>query len=67
VITTSCDLTTEKSIAARFIIGDGGLSLYGAYRQVVRRGTDAYIVIGDPDPARTGFTPRLAIKLVRVL
>jgi hypothetical protein len=53
--------------AVRFLMGCSRERPASAYRQVVRRGTDAYIVIGDPDPVHTGFTPRLAIKLVRVL
>jgi hypothetical protein len=66
VFTTSYDLTPERSLAARLVARDGGISLYGAYRQVVRRGTDAYIIVGDPDPSRTGFVTRVAVKVVRV-
>jgi hypothetical protein len=36
----------------------------GVYRQVVRRGMDAYVIVGDPDPARTGFASRVAVKLI---
>jgi hypothetical protein len=66
VLTASYDLTPEKSIAARLIARDAGVSAYLAYRQVVRRGTDVYVIVGDPDPERTGFTRRLAVKLSRV-
>ena len=65
-MTASYDLTSEKSIAARLIAGEGGLSLYGAYRQVVRRGTDAYLIVGDPDPTNRGFVTRVAAKLIHV-
>lgn len=64
VVTASYDLTTEKSVAARLIARDVGVSLYGVYRQVVRRGMDAYVIVGDPDPARTGFASRVAVKLI---
>ena len=64
VLTTSYDLTTEKSVAARAIWRNDGFSAYAAYRQVVRKGMDAYVIVGDPDPARTGFTNRLVVKLI---
>jgi hypothetical protein len=64
VLTGSYDLTTEKTISTRAICRSGGLSAYAAYRQVVRRGMDAYVILGDPDPERTGFTPRVAVKLI---
>jgi hypothetical protein len=67
VFTTSYDLTPEKSVAARVVTGDNGTNIYAAYRQVVRRGTDAYIIIGDPDPSETGFVRRVTVKVVRVL
>jgi hypothetical protein len=67
VLTSSYDLTQEKTLAARLIWRDTGMTAYAAYRQVVRRGVDAYVILGDPDPARTGFTPRLAVKLIRTM
>jgi len=66
VLTASYDLTPEKCISARLISRDEGASVYAAYRQVVRRGTDIYVILGNPDPNLTGFSPRLAIKLIRV-
>jgi hypothetical protein len=65
IVTTSYDITTEKSVAARCIATQDGLSVYAAYRQAVRRGLDAYVILGDPDPARTGFVPRVAVKLIQ--
>jgi hypothetical protein len=64
VLTASYDLTTEKSLAARFIAQDGGVNVFAAYRQVVRRGMDAYLLLGDPDPGHKGFTTRVAGKLI---
>jgi len=66
VLTTAYDLTSEKCIAARAIWRDGAFSAYASYRQVVRRGMDAYVIVGDPDPDRTGFATRLAFKLIWV-
>jgi hypothetical protein len=67
VMTASYDLTNEKCIAARGIWRDEGFSAYASYRQVVRRGMDAYVIVGDPDPDRTGFASRVAVKLMWVL
>jgi hypothetical protein len=64
VVTGSYDLTSEKCIAARAIWRDSGFSAYAAYRQVVRNGMDAYLIVGDPDPARTGFAARAVLKLI---
>jgi hypothetical protein len=66
VLTASYDLTDEKCIAARGIWRDAGVSAYASYRQVVRRGMDAYVIVGDPDPDRTGFASRVAFKLIWV-
>jgi hypothetical protein len=66
VMTASYDLTPEKCLAARAIWRDAGFSAYASYRQVVRRGMDAYVIGGDPDPARTGFAGRVAVKLIWV-
>ncbi|UCC68339.1 MAG: hypothetical protein JSV79_14765, partial [Armatimonadota bacterium] len=64
VLTTSYDITPEKCVAARGIWRDAGFSAYASYRQVVRRGLDAYVIVGDPDPDRTGFAQRLALKVI---
>jgi hypothetical protein len=31
---------------------------------VVRRGMDAYVLLGDPNPQHTGFTGRVVVKLI---
>ena len=67
VLTGSYDLTTEKCVAARAIWRESGFSAYAAYRQVVRRGMDAYVILGDPDPSTTGFTNRVVVKLIWAL
>ena len=64
VLTGLYDITCEKSVAARAIWRSGGFSAYAAYRQVVRRGMDAYIILGDPNPELTGFTHRVVFKLI---
>jgi hypothetical protein len=64
VLTTTYDITPEKTAAARMVAREEGTNWYLAYRQKVRRGTDAWVIIGDPN-AET-FTRRLAVKVVRV-
>ena len=59
--------STERSIGLRVIARNTGVTAYAAYRQVVRRGVDAYVIVGDPDPSRTRFAPRLIVKLIRTL
>ncbi len=66
VLTTSYDLTPEKCISARLIERDAGVNIFAAYRQVVRKGMDAYVLVGDPDPSRTGLRKRAVLKLVWV-
>ena len=50
--------------AARGIWRDSAFSAYASYRQVLRKGIDAYVIVGDPDPTGTGFTNRVALKLI---
>ena len=64
VLTMSYDLTDEKCVSARVIRRDAGTTVFLGYRQVVRRGMDAYVIVGDPDPDRTGFARRAAFKLI---
>ena len=67
VLTGSYDITTERSIGLRLIARNTGFTAYAAYRQVVRRGIDAYVIMGDPDPERTRFSPRVIVKLIRTM
>ena len=67
VLTSSYDITPEKTLAARAIWRDAGFSAYASYRQVVRKGMDAYVIVGDPDPRLTGFTERVVLKLIWAL
>ncbi len=53
--------------AAGGIWRDAGFSAYASYRQVVRKGMDAYVIVGDPDPTLTGFASRVALKLIWAL
>ena len=56
--TINYDLTSEKSIGARFVRREGGSNIYGILRQQVRRGLDAFLIYGDPnaDTTQGGLT-----------
>lgn len=64
VATASYDLNKERCVSMRVIGRDAGVSAYAAYRQVVRQGMDAYVILGDPDPSRTGVSRRVLAKLI---
>lgn len=40
--------------------------MFATYRQVVRRGMDVYVLLGDPNPEHTGVTNRVILKLIWV-
>ena len=54
------DFTSEKTLGGRLLTGNPGTNLYLSYRQVVRRGTDLFIILGDPNADQT--ESRLAVK-----
>jgi hypothetical protein len=62
IATFTYEISSERSISGRWIgrAGESNLSL--AYRQAVRRGTDVYIIYGDPNAEKT--TRRLTLKLL---
>ena len=60
--TVNFDLSSEKSIGARFVRREGGSNIYGILRRQVRRGVDAYLIYGDPNAETT--QGGLAFKLV---
>jgi len=64
VLTLNYDITWEKAVSARLVHREEGANWYLAYRQKVRQGTDAWMIIGDPNAEQ--FTRRVAVKLVRV-
>jgi len=60
--TVNYDLSSEKSIGARFVRRNGSSNIYGILRQQVRRGVDAYLIYGDPNAETT--QGGLAFKIV---
>ena len=65
VLTTTYQLTPEKSLAARVVHRDGeGLNIFASYGQRMRRGMDVFVLLGDPDPETRNLGSRLAAKLL---
>lgn len=64
ILSLNYDLTPERGMGGRLVQRDGHLNWYLSYRQNVRRGMDAFIILGDPN-AQT-FQPHLALKTVYV-
>ena len=60
VLTTTYDLTDERTASARLVCSDSNTNVYAAYRQRVRRGMDLLIVVGDPNADQ--WVSRLAVK-----
>jgi hypothetical protein len=56
------DLTPERGIVFRVVGNPQGGNSYVAYRQQLRQGKDAYLIIGDPN-AQT-FRARVGLKIV---
>jgi len=63
--TMQYDLTTERAISGRVISTHDGVNGYATFQQVVRRGMDLYLIIGDP--SADTWTGRVALKAVFVL
>jgi hypothetical protein len=62
VLTTTYDISEERSASGRLVRTEGGTNAYAAYRQRVRRGMDLLVVVGDPNAEE--WVSRLAIKAI---
>ena len=60
VLTTSYDLSEEKTLSARLVRRASDTNFYVAYRQRVRKGMDLLMVAGDPNADK--WVSRLAAK-----
>jgi hypothetical protein len=63
LLTGTYEITAEKTVSGRLQTSKGKFNGFASYSQAVRRGTDVFILFGDPNAPR--FEPRLAIKLVQ--
>ena len=52
VSTLNFDITPERGIAGRYVWRQGNFNFYLSYRQGVRRGMDAFMILGDPNAER---------------
>ncbi len=64
IVSLNYDLTNERGFGGRFVKGQDGTNFYLSYRQTMRKGMDAFIILGDPNGL--SFEPRLAVKVVQV-
>ncbi len=64
IISLNYDLTNERGLGGRLVKGQDGTNFYLSYRQTMRKGTDAFIILGDPNGQ--SFEPRLSVKFVQV-
>jgi len=62
VVTGTYDLSDEKTISGRMVEREEGFNIYFTYRQAVRRGMDAYVIVGDPNAEK--FERRIAVKTI---
>ena len=60
--TTGWDISPERSVHCRMISRSGKVNASLSYRQEVRQGADAYLILGDPNAEAT--VSRIALKLV---
>lgn len=62
MLTTTYDVTEEKTISARLVRADSDTNVYAAYRQRVRKGMDLLVVVGEPNADKS--VSRLAVKAI---
>lgn len=63
--TVQYDLTDERALSGRIVYTNDGVNGYAAFQQMLRRGMDLFLIVGDPS-AET-WTERVALKAVFVL
>jgi len=59
------DVDDERTLGGRLVASGGKANFYLAYKQRVRAGLDAYVIVGDPNAESTRSS--LTLKLVRPL
>jgi len=62
VLTINYDITPERGLATRIVYRDGNYNAFITYRQSVRKGIDAFIIIGDPNSEK--MQGRALLKLI---
>ena len=49
ILTLNYDITPERGLGTRLLYRDSKFNAFVTYRQAVRRGIDAFIIVGDPN------------------
>ncbi len=62
VLQLNYDITSEIGLGGRFVYRDGKLNAFLTYRQVVHKGVDAFLILGDPNAEET--QKRGIVKLI---
>ncbi len=62
VLTSTYDVSEERSVSARLVRSGSNTNAYAAYRQRVRSGMDLLVVVGDPNADE--WVSRLAVKAI---
>jgi len=62
VVTTTFDISKERTISARLVRQGGNTNMYAAYRQRVRTGMDLLVIVGDPNAQE--WVSRVAVKAI---
>ncbi len=65
ILSANYDITPERGYGARLVLRKGKPNFYASYRRRAARGTDVYVIVGDPNAART--EARVAVKLVKTV
>lgn len=63
--TLQYDISEEQAVSGRVIYSDSGTNGFVSYRQVVRRGTDFFVIYGDPSALT--WRHRISLKAMVVL
>ncbi|MCC6728611.1 MAG: hypothetical protein IT208_04655 [Chthonomonadales bacterium] len=65
VLTLAYEISPTRSVGGRLVVEGGDTNWYLSYRRSGERGTEMYVMLGDPNTAR--FTQRVAVKMVTAL
>jgi hypothetical protein len=63
--TLQYDVTAECAVSGRLIYSHEGVNGYCSYREMVRKGLDLFLIVGDPSADR--WTKRIAVKAMFVV
>jgi hypothetical protein len=65
ILQLNYDITPERGLGGRLVYRDGKLNAFLTYRQAVRKGMDAFIIVGDPnaDKMQKRFVAKLVMPL----